>query len=98
MSTTLATNALVEGQGGRATLVMVGFDEPDLACELRYFEIGPGGALDADLGQLADLVAGSVPGAACPPGGQHGSYGGRGEQHSGVLGQAQPESDPCIQH
>src|SRR5690606_36203939 len=31
MSTTLATNALVEGQGGRAALVMIGFGEDDLA-------------------------------------------------------------------
>lgn len=31
MSTTLATNALVEGQGGRVALVMVGFGESDLA-------------------------------------------------------------------
>ena len=30
MSTTLATNALVEGQGGRAALVMIGFSEADL--------------------------------------------------------------------
>ncbi|MBX9463592.1 MAG: hydantoinase/oxoprolinase family protein [Aquamicrobium sp.] len=30
MSTTLATNALVEGQGGRVALVMVGFAEADL--------------------------------------------------------------------
>ncbi|MDF1598779.1 hydantoinase/oxoprolinase family protein [Mesorhizobium sp. YIM 152430] len=30
MSTTLATNALVEGQGGRVGLVMIGFAEPDL--------------------------------------------------------------------
>jgi N-methylhydantoinase A/oxoprolinase/acetone carboxylase beta subunit len=30
MSTTLATNALVEGQGGRIALVMVGFSEADL--------------------------------------------------------------------
>lgn len=30
MSTTLATNALVEGQGGRAALVMIGFTESDL--------------------------------------------------------------------
>ena len=29
ISTTLATNALVEGQGGRAALVMIGFDEID---------------------------------------------------------------------
>lgn len=31
MSTTLATNALVEGQGGRVALVMVGFGEADLS-------------------------------------------------------------------
>src|SRR3954470_16754373 len=31
MSTTLATNALVEGQGGRVALVMIGFAETDLA-------------------------------------------------------------------
>ena len=31
LSTTLATNALVEGQGGRAGLVMIGFGEADLA-------------------------------------------------------------------
>jgi N-methylhydantoinase A/oxoprolinase/acetone carboxylase beta subunit len=31
MSTTLATNALVEGQGGRVALVMIGFGEGDLA-------------------------------------------------------------------
>jgi len=31
MSTTLATNALVEGQGGRVALVMIGFGEADLA-------------------------------------------------------------------
>ena len=30
MSTTLATNALVEGQGGRVALVMVGFSDEDL--------------------------------------------------------------------
>ena len=30
LSTTLATNALVEGQGGRAGLVMIGFAEADL--------------------------------------------------------------------
>lgn len=30
LSTTLATNALVEGQGGRVGLVMIGFDEADL--------------------------------------------------------------------
>lgn len=31
LSTTLATNALVEGQGGRIALVMIGFSEEDLA-------------------------------------------------------------------
>ncbi|WP_419907839.1 hydantoinase/oxoprolinase N-terminal domain-containing protein [Hoeflea sp.] len=31
LSTTLATNALVEGQGGRVALVMIGFREEDLA-------------------------------------------------------------------
>ncbi|MBE0565155.1 MAG: hypothetical protein IH621_04295, partial [Krumholzibacteria bacterium] len=31
MSTTLATNALVEGQGGRVALVMIGFSEADLS-------------------------------------------------------------------
>ena len=31
LSTTLATNALVEGQGGRAGLVMIGFEPGDLA-------------------------------------------------------------------
>lgn len=30
LSTTLATNALVEGQGDRAALIMIGFDEDDL--------------------------------------------------------------------
>ena len=30
LSTTLATNALVEGQGGRVALVFIGFDEKDL--------------------------------------------------------------------
>ncbi|MEO0931717.1 MAG: hydantoinase/oxoprolinase N-terminal domain-containing protein, partial [Pseudomonadota bacterium] len=31
LSTTLATNALVEGQGGRIALVFIGFDAPELA-------------------------------------------------------------------
>jgi N-methylhydantoinase A/oxoprolinase/acetone carboxylase beta subunit len=31
MSTTLATNALVEGQGGRIALIFIGFDDGDLA-------------------------------------------------------------------
>ena len=30
LSTTLATNALVEGQGGRVALIFIGFDEADL--------------------------------------------------------------------
>ena len=30
LSTTLATNALVEGQGGRVALIFIGFDEPEL--------------------------------------------------------------------
>jgi len=30
LSTTLATNALVEGQGGRAALIMIGFEQQDL--------------------------------------------------------------------
>ena len=30
ISTTLATNALVEGKGGRVALVMIGFDEADM--------------------------------------------------------------------
>ena len=30
LSTTLATNALVEGQGGRVALIFVGFDDGDL--------------------------------------------------------------------
>lgn len=42
MSTTLATNALVEGQGGRIALVMVGFSEIDLE------KAGLGTALGAD--------------------------------------------------
>ncbi|MCR4269511.1 hydantoinase/oxoprolinase N-terminal domain-containing protein, partial [Nitratireductor sp. ZSWI3] len=42
MSTTLATNALVEGQGGRVALVMVGFTPADLE------RAGLGEALGAD--------------------------------------------------
>ncbi|MDE3238751.1 MAG: hydantoinase/oxoprolinase family protein [Paracoccaceae bacterium] len=33
LSTTLATNALVEGQGGRVALIFIGFDEGDLVRE-----------------------------------------------------------------
>ncbi|MFD2054834.1 hydantoinase/oxoprolinase N-terminal domain-containing protein [Mesorhizobium calcicola] len=48
MSTTLATNALVEGQGGRVALVMIGFSEADLARDglktaLGTDPVGPGG-------------------------------------------------------
>lgn len=42
MSTTLATNALVEGQGGRVGLVMIGFSEGDLVRD------GLGAALGSD--------------------------------------------------
>jgi N-methylhydantoinase A/oxoprolinase/acetone carboxylase beta subunit len=42
MSTTLATNALDEGQGGRAALVMIGFGEAELARD------GLGSALGSD--------------------------------------------------
>ncbi|MEO9339571.1 hydantoinase/oxoprolinase family protein [Mesorhizobium sp. SB112] len=42
MSTTLATNALVEGQGGRVALIMIGFSEADLARD------GLGTALGSD--------------------------------------------------
>lgn len=42
MSTTLATNALVEGQGGRVGLVMIGFSEGDLVRD------GLGTALGSD--------------------------------------------------
>jgi N-methylhydantoinase A/oxoprolinase/acetone carboxylase beta subunit len=42
MSTTLATNALVEGQGGRAALVMIGFGEAELSRD------GLGAALGSD--------------------------------------------------
>jgi N-methylhydantoinase A/oxoprolinase/acetone carboxylase beta subunit len=65
MSTTLATNALVEGQGGRVALVMVGFGEDDLARDGLKAALGadpvvfcPGGhdvhgnAADLDLSAL----------------------------------------------
>ena len=41
MSTTLATNALVEGQGGRVALVMIGFTEADLARDGLKAALGP---------------------------------------------------------
>jgi N-methylhydantoinase A/oxoprolinase/acetone carboxylase beta subunit len=65
MSTTLATNALVEGQGGRAALVMIGFGEAELARDGLGVALGsdpvifcPGGhdvhgnAVDLDLSRL----------------------------------------------
>ncbi|MEM8792290.1 MAG: hydantoinase/oxoprolinase family protein [Pseudomonadota bacterium] len=42
LSTTLATNALVEGQGGRVALIMIGFDPADIARQ------GLGDALGSD--------------------------------------------------
>ncbi|CAM5400224.1 N-methylhydantoinase A/oxoprolinase/acetone carboxylase beta subunit [Aquamicrobium terrae] len=41
MSTTLATNALVEGQGGRVALVMIGFEEDDLQRDGLSSALGP---------------------------------------------------------
>jgi N-methylhydantoinase A/oxoprolinase/acetone carboxylase beta subunit len=41
MSTTLATNAIVEGQGGRAALVMIGFSEADLERDGLKAALGP---------------------------------------------------------
>ncbi|MGO4834193.1 hydantoinase/oxoprolinase N-terminal domain-containing protein, partial [Rhizobiaceae sp. 2RAB30] len=80
MSTTLATNALVEGQGGRVALVMIGFSEGDLARDGLQRALGtdpvifcPGGhdvhgnALPLDLGALEEALpqlAGSVSGFA----------------------------------
>lgn len=69
MSTTLATNALVEGHGGRVALVMIGFDERDLARDGLPVALGgdpvifcPGGhdvhgnEADLDLGPLRDAL------------------------------------------
>jgi N-methylhydantoinase A/oxoprolinase/acetone carboxylase beta subunit len=66
MSTTLATNALVEGQGGRAALVMIGFGEAELARDGLGQALGSdpvifctgghdvhGNAVDLDLSPLA---------------------------------------------
>lgn len=80
MSTTLATNALVEGQGGRVALVMIGFSEGDLARDGLQRALGtdpvifcPGGhdvhgnAQPLDLGALDEALpqlAGSVSGFA----------------------------------
>ncbi|MGN6471968.1 MAG: hydantoinase/oxoprolinase N-terminal domain-containing protein [Rhizobiaceae bacterium] len=69
MSTTLATNALVEGQGGRAALVMIGFGEAELARDGLGAALGsdpvvfcPGGhdvhgnAADLDLAPLVEAL------------------------------------------
>lgn len=80
MSTTLATNALVEGQGERVALVMIGFSEGDLARDGLQRALGtdpvifcPGGhdvhgnAQPLDLGALEEALpqlAGSVSGFA----------------------------------
>ncbi|MEO3386596.1 hydantoinase/oxoprolinase family protein [Mesorhizobium sp. CAU 1741] len=80
MSTTLATNALVEGQGGRVALVMIGFSETDLDRDGLRTALGsdpvlflPGGhdvhgnaaALDLHaLEQALPELAGSVSGFA----------------------------------
>lgn len=69
MSTTLATNALVEGQGGRVALVMIGFGEDDLARDGLKGALGtdpvifcPGGhdvhgnAADLDLAALEQAL------------------------------------------
>ena len=69
MSTTLATNALVEGQGGRVALVMIGFAEDDLARDGLKSALGtdpvvfcPGGhnvhgdAADLDLSPLEAVL------------------------------------------
>ncbi|RYG91442.1 hydantoinase/oxoprolinase family protein [Loktanella sp. IMCC34160] len=49
LSTTLATNALVEGQGGRVALIFIGFDEA---------ELGRAGLSDALAGDPVILVSG----------------------------------------
>lgn len=80
MSTTLATNALVEGQGGRVGLVMIGFSEADLERDGLKAALGtdpvvflPGGhdvhgnAAPLDLKRLEAVLeawAGSVSGVA----------------------------------
>jgi len=73
MSTTLATNALVEGQGGRVALVMVGFDEADIARSGLSKALGsdpvifcPGGHdVHGDPRQLVlDVLVGALPSLA----------------------------------
>ncbi len=69
MSTTLATNALVEGQGGRVALIMIGFSEEDLARDGLRAALGsdpvifcPGGhdvhgrAAELDLSPLSERM------------------------------------------
>jgi N-methylhydantoinase A/oxoprolinase/acetone carboxylase beta subunit len=69
MSTTLATNALVEGQGGRVALVMIGFSETDLARDGLKAALGSdpvvfcdgghdvhGNATDLDLSVLEEVL------------------------------------------
>lgn len=62
VSTTLATNAIVEGRGGRVALVMIGFDERDIARwreEMAEGESESGGAtivISVDGGHTADGV------------------------------------------
>lgn len=75
MSTTLATNALVEGQGGRAALVMIGFSPEDLRKDGLAAALGndpvifcPGGhdvhgnALPLDLTPLEEALPAIAPG------------------------------------
>ncbi|CAM5517230.1 N-methylhydantoinase A/oxoprolinase/acetone carboxylase beta subunit [Aquamicrobium terrae] len=80
MSTTLATNALVEGQGGRVALVMIGFSEADLGRDGLKTALGAdpvvfcrgghdvhGNAAPLDLAELEKALpelAGSVSGFA----------------------------------
>lgn len=71
MSTTLATNALVEGQGGRVALVMIGFEDRDVERDGLQRALGgdplvicPGGhdvhgnARALDLSQLESVIDG----------------------------------------
>lgn len=80
MSTTLATNALVEGQGGRAALVMIGFSDAEISRDGLRAALGPdpavfcpgghdvhGNAAALDLGPLETALpdlAGAVTGFA----------------------------------
>lgn len=77
MSTTLATNALVEGQGGRVCLVMIGFSDADLDRDGLRAALGgdpvvflPGGhdvhgnAAVLDLAPLEDALPALAPGVS----------------------------------